>query len=168
MSFRVCQQLELLGETPETIQDLLQSEYSLRDQITDASAEAFALEAKTKLAFDRTATDIEKYHGLARRIIRNGIRRISDLEGIDTKYQTECGPVGHGQRVHRAERRITQRYNHNRGQQIICCPLHFKMKPKTIANLAHRTASRREKGGKSFWVVQKSRASILPEKTSSL
>lgn len=90
MSFRVCQQLELLGETPETIQDLLQSEYSLRDQITDASAEAFALEAKTKLAFDRTATDIEKYHGLARRIIRTGsdddarmlIRKILELKEI--------------------------------------------------------------------------------------
>ena len=53
------------------------------------------MEAKTKLAFDRTATDIEKYHGLARRIIRTGsdddarmfIRKMLELKEILTEKE---------------------------------------------------------------------------------
>ena len=85
------------GCSAEDVQDQLQAEYKLRDQITKESAEAFATEAKAKMAFDGASTDVEKYLGLARRAVRTGtdddarmfIRKMLDVkESIPYKEES--------------------------------------------------------------------------------
>ena len=69
---RIAAKLEEVGENVESLQNLLQAEYKLRDQITEEAVTAFAAESQSKIAFDNASTDVEKYHGLARRAVRAG------------------------------------------------------------------------------------------------
>lgn len=69
---RIAAKVEEVGENVESLQNLLQAEYKLRDQITEEAVAAFANESQSKIAFDNASTDVEKYHGLARRAVRAG------------------------------------------------------------------------------------------------
>lgn len=69
---RIAAKVEEVGENVESLQNLLQAEYKLRDQITEEAVTAFAAESQSKIAFDNASTDVEKYHGLARRAVRAG------------------------------------------------------------------------------------------------
>lgn len=72
IGMRIAAKVEEVGENVESLQSLLQAEYKLRDQITEEAVDAFATESQTKIAFDNASTDVEKYHGLARRAVRAG------------------------------------------------------------------------------------------------
>lgn len=72
IGMRIAAKVEEVGENVEFLQSLLQAEYKLRDQITEEAVDAFATESQTKIAFDNASTDVEKYHGLARRAVRAG------------------------------------------------------------------------------------------------
>lgn len=69
---RIAAKVEEVGENVESLQNLLQAEYKLRDQITEEAVAAFANESQSKITFDNASTDVEKYHGLARRAVRAG------------------------------------------------------------------------------------------------
>ena len=69
---RIAAKVEEVGENVESLQNLLQAEYKLRDQITEEAVAAFANESQSKIAFDNASTDVEKYHVLARRAVRAG------------------------------------------------------------------------------------------------
>lgn len=75
IGMRIAAKVEEVGENVKSLQSLLQTEYKLRDQITEEAVNAFATESQTKIAFDNASTDVEKYHGLARRAVRAGGRR---------------------------------------------------------------------------------------------
>lgn len=72
IGMRIAAKVEEVGENVESLQSLLQAEYKLRDQITEEAVDAFATESQTKITFDNASTDVEKYHGLARRAVRAG------------------------------------------------------------------------------------------------
>lgn len=97
IGMRIAAKVEEVGENVESLQSLLQAEYKLRDQITEEAVDAFATESQTKIAFDNASTDVEKYHGLARRAVRAGadddarmfIRKMLDVkDSLPSKEET--------------------------------------------------------------------------------